>query len=112
MGERELRLHPFQSMAAERKLAKKRRGNAERVHRRTDVVQKTGQRKFSRSYPATDGVTGLQQQHFSLGLRQTDRRCETVWARTHHHRVIGFCFQTLCLIDHHELIRNVTRPSG
>ena len=76
------------------------------MNRRTDVVQKSRQRKFSRPCAATDGVTRLEQKHFSACLRQTDRRCQTVRTGPDHYRIVRFRFQIFCLIDHNELMRN------
>jgi hypothetical protein len=43
MGQRDVRLNPFESDSFQRKRFEKRRASRERMNRRTDIMQKSGQ---------------------------------------------------------------------
>jgi hypothetical protein len=44
MGQRDVRLNPFESDSFQRKRFEKRRASRERMNRRTDIMQESGQR--------------------------------------------------------------------
>src|SRR6185369_17624291 len=80
MAEHRRRLYPLEPMFGEWQRPPERRGDAEGVHRRTDVVREARQRQLGRSRPASDGMVSLEDDNLAARLRQHDGRTEAVGA--------------------------------
>ena len=80
MGQRRRRLNPLKAVPLERQRAKERRADRQRVYRRADIVNITGQGKFSRTHAAAENRSRLIDNYRASRLRQGNRRRQAVRA--------------------------------
>ena len=85
--QRQLRLDPGQPVLLQRPGPQDRGAHAQRVHGRARVVPEPWQRQLLRAGPAAHRARGFVEHHLEAGLRQRDRRGETVRPRAHHDRI-------------------------
>ena len=85
--QRQVRLDPGQPVLLQRPGPKHRGAHAERVDGRARIVPEPRQRQLLGAGPAAHGVRAFAEHHLEAGLRQRDRRGETVRPRAHHDRV-------------------------
>src|SRR5688500_4479537 len=81
-------MDPLEAVLSKGKAAEKWAGHAERVDRRADVVDKSGDRPFGRTHTATNGVGAFEHEHRASPPRQRDRRAEPVRPRTNDDSII------------------------
>ena len=90
MGERRRRVHPLDAVALERHRAHERRRGRERVDRRADVVDETGQRQLGRAAAAADRLLTLEHADRKPGAGKDDRRAEPIRPRADDGRIRHF----------------------
>ena len=82
VGQRSVRVDPFQAMVRQRELFEAGGAHGQGVDRGADVVDKTGQRQFERSRAAADGGRAFVHGDGMTGARQHDGGGQTVGSGT------------------------------
>src|SRR5262249_12703083 len=82
LGKRGRRMNPFESVILQRKLREKRRACGQRKHSRAEIVRETREGQFHAAGRAARDLLGFESIHLESGLREDDRGCEPVGARS------------------------------
>ncbi len=82
-------MNPPEAMLVQRQGSEKRRATTERMDRRADVVNETGQRQLGRAHSPTDSIPRFEHQHPLARARQGDRGRQAVGPCADHDRIIA-----------------------
>src|SRR5436190_14372790 len=83
-----LRLNPFETESFQRKRLEKRRPCSQRMHCRTNVVQKSRPRELSRARASANGRVPFANEHGTSRARQRDRGGKTVRSRSNYNCIV------------------------
>ena len=88
MRQRNFRFDPTQAEAFERQSFEKWRTRCQRMNRRANVVNESGQGQFGGACPATDGRVRFENKNGKPRSRECDRGRQTIRAGADYDRVI------------------------